>query len=116
MHLSRRAALAGLGAVGLSLAAAPAFAQDEARSGWAGVSLTVTDGAAHIADLDPLGPAARAGLRAGDLVLGWSGGALSALPAALSGPPGERLDLTVARGDRRRTVRLVLEAMEIARP
>lgn len=116
MHLSRRAAFAGLGAAGLSLAAAPAFAQDEPGPGWAGVTLAIAGGSAQIATLDPLGPAARAGLRPGDLVLGWNGGDLATLPAALSGPPGGQLNISVIRGGQRRTVRLVLEAPEIARP
>jgi predicted metalloprotease with PDZ domain len=116
MHLSRRAAFAGLGAVGLSLAAVPAFAQEQTETGWAGVTLALSGETARIVDLDPLGPAARAGLRSGDLVLSWNGGDLAALPAALNGSPGSRLELSVARGERRRSVRLVLEMLEIVRP
>jgi S1-C subfamily serine protease len=108
-----------LSGAGLLLAAAPALAAEgEAPpvAGWAGVTLTLAGGVVRIADLDPLGPAARAGLRPGDVVLAWKGGELAALPAALAGPPGEQLDLSVRRGRASRTVRLVLEAQDSARP
>jgi S1-C subfamily serine protease len=120
MNGTRRAMLWALSGAGLLLAAGPALAAEgEApppAAGWAGVTLVVSGGVARIAQLDPLGPAARAGLRPGDLVLAWKGGGLATLPAALAGPPGEQLDLSVRRGQTSRTVRLVLETPEIARP
>ncbi|HYE44454.1 MAG TPA: hypothetical protein VEA44_01640 [Caulobacter sp.] len=116
MTMSRRAALGGLGAAGLALAAAPAFAQEVVGPGWAGVILTLAGETAGITALDPLGPAARAGLRPGDLITGWSGGGLAGLPAALAGPPGERFELSIRRGEASRTVRLVLEERDSARP
>ena len=111
--------LAALSGAGLLLAAAPALAADDAPTvvvGWSGVSLTVRGGVATIADLDPLGPAARAGLRPGDLVFGCNGGGLDRLASALSGPPGERVDLAVRRGVSQRLVRLVLEEQDSVRP
>lgn len=111
--------LCGLCGAGLMLAAAPALAADEpppAGVGWSGVTLTVAGDVAAIARLDPLGPAARAGLRPGDLVLGCDGGGVDRLPAALARAPGERVDLVVQRGPGRRTVRVVLEDQESARP
>ena len=109
--------LCGLGGAGLLLAAAPALAAEAPPvAGWAGVTLQIAGKVARIEALDPLGPAARAGLRPGDVVLAWSGGGLESLPAALAGPPGEQVALSVRRGQVPRTVRLVLEAREIARP
>jgi S1-C subfamily serine protease len=108
--------LCGLGGAGLWLAATPALAAETPPAGWAGVALTVAGREARIAELDPLGPAARAGLRPGDVVIAWNGGGLETLPAALAGPPGERVDLAVRRGQARRTVRLVLEVRESSRP
>ncbi len=119
MSHTRRTLLWALSAGGLLLAAAPAVAADEAPlpvSGWSGVDLDVARGVAGIRDLDPFGPAARAGLRPGDLVIGCNGGGLDRLPVAFSGPPGTLVELAVRRGQARRTVRLVLEVEESARP
>lgn len=113
MSGTRRAMLCGLG---LALAAGPALAAEATPvAGWAGVRLTPSGRIATIADLDPLGPAARAGLRPGDVVLGCNGGGLDRLDA-LNGPPGEQVELIVRRGTARRAVRLVLEDAESARP
>lgn len=111
--------LCGLGGAGLLLAAAPALAAEGDAppvAGWAGVTLTLAGGVARIWQLDPLGPAARAGLRHGDVVLAWNGGGVETLSTALAGAPGQQLDLTVRRGQGRRQVRLVLEAQDSARP
>lgn len=119
MNGTRRMILRGLGGAGLLLAAAPALAAEGETSpvaGWAGVTLSIAGGVGRIALLDPLGPAARAGLRPGDVVLAWNGGNLATLPVALAGPPGAQLELSVRRGQGRRQVRLVLEARESARP
>ena len=119
MSHTRRTLLLAIGAGGLLLAAAPAVAAEDAplpASGWSGVYLNIAPGAASIRDLDPLGPAARAGLRPGDLVTGCNGGGLDQLPVAFSGPPGTLVELAVRRGQARRTVRLVLEVEESARP
>lgn len=116
---TRRAMLCGLGGAGLLLVAAPALAAEDAPppvAGWAGVTLTIAGDNAGIAQLDPLGPAARAGLRPGDLVFGCNGGGLDRLAAALAGPPGALVELDVRRGAARRNVRLVLEVEESARP
>jgi C-terminal processing protease CtpA/Prc len=57
----------------------------------------------------PGSPAFRAGVDPGDRIVGWSGdGGLDALSYALQGPPGEAVELIVARGDRRAPVKLVL--------
>ena len=109
----------GLGGAGLMLAATPVLAAEETQApatGWAGVTLTLAGAVARIAELDPLGPAARAGLRPGDVVVGCNGGGLDRLATILAGAPGERVDLAVRRGSAQRSVRLVLEAQDSARP
>lgn len=118
MSHTRRTLLWALSAGGLLPAAAPAVAADEVPPGasWSGVDLYIARGGARIEALDPLGPAARAGLRPGDLVTGCDGGGLDQLPVAFSGPPGTLVELAVRRGQARRTVRLVLETQESARP
>ncbi|MDB5468736.1 MAG: hypothetical protein JWR84_296 [Caulobacter sp.] len=119
MSGTRRAMLWALSGAGLMLAATPALAADDApipAVGWAGVTLTLAGDVARIGELDPLGPAARAGLRPGDLVYGCNGGGLGRLGAALAGPPGERVDLAVRRGAAQRLVRLVLEERDSVRP
>ncbi len=118
MSQTRRTLLCALGGAGLLLAATPALATEDVPAppvGWAGVSLTPVGDLATITRLDPLGPAARAGLRPGDVVLGCNGGGLDRL-TALAGPPGAQVELIVRRGAARRTVRLVLEEPETARP
>lgn len=118
MSETRRTLLCALGGAGLLLATTPALASEDAPApvvGRAGVSLTPVGNLATVAWLDPLGPAARAGLRPGDVVLGCNGGGLDRL-TALGGPPGEQVELIVRRGAVRRTVRLVLEEPESARP
>ena len=118
MRHTRRTLLCVLGGAGLILAAAPTMAAEAPASvaGWAGVTLNQAGDVARISELDPLGPAARAGLRSGDLVFGCNGGGLDRLAAALAAPPGEQVDLAVRRGTARRTVRLVLEVQDSARP
>ncbi|WGM40265.1 PDZ domain-containing protein [Caulobacter sp. NIBR1757] len=119
MNGTRRALLSAMGGAGLLLAAAPTLAAEDAApgpKGWSGVDLQIAGGVASIRELDPFGPAARAGLRPGDLVIGCNGGGLGQLPVALGGPPGEQVELAVLRGQSLRTVRLVLEVQESARP
>ncbi|MDO9337740.1 MAG: PDZ domain-containing protein [Caulobacter sp.] len=119
MSGTRRMMLRGLCGGGLLLAAAPALAMEADApppEGWAGVRLAIVGGEGRITQLDPLGPAARAGLRTGDVVIAGNGGGLETLSAALAGAPGEQVALEVRRGQGRRTVRLVLEQQDSARP
>lgn len=107
---------------GLLLAAAPALAAEDfdlphrPPSGWSGLTVVLVGKEAQIAQLDPMGPAARAGLRPGDVLLGANGGGVDYIPGALSARAGEQVELMVRRGTARRTVRLVLEDPESARP
>lgn len=82
------------------------------EEGWSGVELSRAGGAWRIVMLDPLGPAARAGLRQGDLVIGWSGGSLETLSPSLAGAAGARFDLTADRAGASRPVCIILEQLE----
>jgi S1-C subfamily serine protease len=122
MNGSRRAMLMAFSGAGLLLAAAPALAAEDfdpphvPPRGWSGLTVILVGKEARIAQLEPLGPAARAGLRPGDVLLGANGGGVDYIPGALSARPGEQVELMVRRGTSRRTVRLVLEEPESARP
>nr|WP_255574815.1 S41 family peptidase [Caldovatus aquaticus] len=95
--------------------AAEAQAARERRIGHAGLGLRLAagrDGTVRIAAVAPGGPAARAGLRAGDRLLAIegepvSGGDLGDAAARLEGPENSLVTLLVARGNRRREVLLV---------
>lgn len=122
MNGSRRAVIVGLAVGGLWVAAGSARAAESSPgpdpladgSGWSGVELLLAGGVWRISSLDPLGPAARAGLRVGDVIVDWSDGPLGALPAGLVGPPDFRYDLTVDRGGVRRPLCIILEQLPSA--
>jgi|GEM_PF-3528194 len=113
MILSRRFLMVGLTSTGFSFAALRAAAAAPAPAGaaisGAGLSGRRLGSSIEILSLDPLGPAARSGLRPGDRVVDWVGGDLLQLGQALNGAPESRLILTVMRGVRQRQVQLVLE-------
>ncbi|MBX3480053.1 MAG: hypothetical protein KF842_06610 [Caulobacter sp.] len=116
MDRSRRAMIVTLAAGGLLATAAPVLAAEVdavdpvgETPGWSGVELARDGAAWRIVMLEPLGPAARAGLRPGDLVAGWSGGSLEALSPSLAGPAGDRFDLTTIRAGVPRPVCIILE-------
>ena len=72
--------------------------------GWLGVSVEDRDGAVLITGLDRAGPAGRAGLRAGDLLVAVNGervdSARSLIRAVAGVAPGERAQVTVRRQGR----------------
>ena len=71
--------------------------------GWLGVSVEDTDNGIALSDLDRAGPAARAGMRAGDVVLAIDGAEVASardvIRAVAMVTPGERTRLTVRRQD-----------------
>jgi S1-C subfamily serine protease len=120
MTLSRRSLLAGITSVGLvSLPSVGAAAEASPGADVTGAGLLGRGFGASVEILwvDPLGPAARSGLREGDRVVGWADGELPQLGRALNGAPDSRLVLTVIRGASQRQVQLVLEGEgQIVRP
>ncbi|MCF2532273.1 S41 family peptidase [Yinghuangia soli] len=83
-----------------------------------GVGLTVrqTDGRVRVSYVHPGGPAARAGIKAGDVLAAVDGApaaelGLAGVVARLRGPAGTALVLTVVRGDAPRDVPLVRELL-----
>ena len=57
-----------------------------------------------VVEVLPDSPAAKAGVRGGDLIVKWEGAAISSLPGLLRAlaarKPGDKVRLTVRRGDR----------------
>ena len=88
--------------------AAPKPGQDGSRSGARlGIMPELAEGDGKgvlVVEVLPDSPAAKAGVRGGDLIVKWEGAAISSLPdllrALAARKPGDKVRLTVRRGDR----------------
>ena len=80
------------------------LAKGSIERGWLGVSVEDRDGGVTIANLDRTGPAARAGIKAGDVVVAVNGEHIESsrgLIRAIAGvPPGNSVRITVKRQGR----------------
>ena len=96
---------------------APPPGPPTAATGGVGIALYTDDkGQLVVQDLAPNGPAAKAGVQQGDIVLAIDGqpipnGTLASQVTALRGPVGSRVKLTVQRGGARLDLTLVREIM-----
>lgn len=81
------------------------------RKGYLGVGAYPTDGGALVASVDAAGPAAAAGIIAGDILLEIAGTPVTgpdSLRAALRDRPGQTVEVVLSRGGARQTVSATL--------
>ncbi len=95
----------------VSLAAAPAFAQD---AGWIGITIgDQTDRGAVIRSVEPNSPAAKAGLKEGDVILEFNkenvAGVQQLTRLVRETPVGRTVDVKIRRDNREQTLRVTTE-------
>lgn len=76
----------------------------------AGAEVRIVEGEGRVVGVQQGGPAARAGLRAGDKITGWRGrDGIEGLAWALRGAPGSKVDIQVERGGKPELISVALE-------